>query len=118
MTHFTQHTTQMDSVRGELESLELGCHLYPINSIGYGGVHNNLIECLDWIKKPTGVVERLEKYPLQVDQHIELLKKGTEKIYSTLHFTRFTSHITIPVTQHTQQANITSHNKHNAQASP
>ena len=33
-----------DSVRGELEALELGCHLYPINSIGYGGVHANFIE--------------------------------------------------------------------------
>ena len=25
------------------------CHLYPINSIGYGGVHNNFIEALDWL---------------------------------------------------------------------
>ena len=36
-------------VRSELRSFELGTHLYPINSIGYGGVHNNWLEALDWL---------------------------------------------------------------------
>jgi hypothetical protein len=33
-----------ESVTGELSGLRQGLHLYPINSIGYGGVHHNFLE--------------------------------------------------------------------------
>ena len=36
-------------ISDELEALSLRCHLYPVNSIGYGGVHNNFTEALDWL---------------------------------------------------------------------
>ena len=39
----------LDNVKAEIRAFELGCHLYPINSIGYGGVHNNFIEALEWL---------------------------------------------------------------------
>ncbi len=37
------------SVADETRGLELGCHLFPVNSIGYGGVHANFLEALDWL---------------------------------------------------------------------
>lgn len=66
------------SVRGELEALELGCHLYPINSIGYGGVHENFIEALDWLKPgdDDAMVARLEAFPAQVESYKSLLRAG------------------------------------------
>ena len=41
----------LDSVKAEIRAFELGCHLYPIDSIGYGGVHNNFIEALEWLSE-------------------------------------------------------------------
>ena len=60
------------SVADELEALEMRCHLYPVNSIGYGGVHNNFVEALDWLgptdAKDTNLLSRLEGiFPLAVN---------------------------------------------------
>jgi uncharacterized protein (DUF885 family) len=38
----------IDNVKTEAEAFALGCHLFPINSIGYGGVVLNFVEALDW----------------------------------------------------------------------
>lgn len=68
------------SMRCELKSFEMGLHLYPINSIGYGGVHHSFVEALDWL--PPGnaghetFIDRIEHFPAQVDQYIELLRLG------------------------------------------
>jgi uncharacterized protein (DUF885 family) len=62
-----------------LRAFELGCHLYPVNSIGYGGVHNNFIEALDWlgeINKAQNLLSRLELFPEQCEQYKALLRKG------------------------------------------
>lgn len=76
-----------ESVRGELEALELGCHLYPINSIGYGGVHANFIEMIDWLSEGDhlALVSRLEAFPAQAKGYQQLLLAGVAagKVAST-----------------------------------
>ena len=63
------------SIADETRALELGCHLFPVNSIGYGGVHNNFLEALDWLgpeddkgARDANLVARLEAFPEQCDQ--------------------------------------------------
>ena len=57
----------INDLHSEGRAFELGCHLYPINSIGYGGVHNNFLEALDWLAEgeagQAALVSRLEKLP-------------------------------------------------------
>ena len=71
------------SVRDEVDALRLGCHLMPVNSIGYGGVANNFVEALDWL--PEGVdgdgdfVQRLAAFPAQVEQYCALLRCGVAR---------------------------------------
>lgn len=72
----------------EVEALELGCHLYPINSIGHGGVHNNFIEALDWLgeeNRSNNFLSRLKAFPIQAEQWKELLRYGISqnKVAST-----------------------------------
>ena len=69
----------MKSITDEQRAYELGCHLYPVNSIGYGGVHNNFIEALDWLgeaNKADNFMCRLGLFPQQCNQYISLLRKG------------------------------------------
>jgi uncharacterized protein (DUF885 family) len=67
-------------ILSETRALELGTHLYPVNSIGYGGVVNNFIEALDWLPDAdeTGLVSRLESFPAQVASYTRLLEAGIE----------------------------------------
>ena len=64
----------------EIASFELGTHLYPVNSIGYGGVVNNFIEALEWLPdtEEEGFVARLEAFPAQVTGYISLLQAGLD----------------------------------------
>eukprot|EP00277_Geminigera_cryophila_P029600 CAMPEP_0179488906 /NCGR_PEP_ID=MMETSP0799-20121207/64427_1 /TAXON_ID=46947 /ORGANISM="Geminigera cryophila, Strain CCMP2564" /LENGTH=207 /DNA_ID=CAMNT_0021304567 /DNA_START=54 /DNA_END=674 /DNA_ORIENTATION=- len=67
------------SVADELEALSLRCHLYPVNSIGYGGVHNNFTEALDWLgetDKDTNLLSRLEAFEAQAESYKALLLQG------------------------------------------
>ena len=66
---------------GEIRSFELGTHLYPVNSIGYGGVLNNFLEALDWLpeNQQLGLVCRVEAFPTQVSQYMELLTSGVRQ---------------------------------------
>lgn len=69
------------SVEDELAAYRLGCHLYPVNSIGYGGVHNNFIEALDWLggdeqTARRNFVCRLSAFQQQARQFKALLKLG------------------------------------------
>lgn len=73
-------------VRCELDAFSLGCHLTPINSIGYGGVVNNVLEALDWNEDATASranlvsrVLRVEAFPRQCQQYIELLRHGAAR---------------------------------------
>ena len=53
-----------------------------MNSIGYGGVHNNFIEALDWLgeeNKADNFLSRLSAFPYQCEQYKELLQLGIEK---------------------------------------
>jgi hypothetical protein len=63
------------SIADETRALELGCHLFPVNSIGYGGVHYNFLEALDWLgpeddkgARDANFVSRLEAFPEQCEQ--------------------------------------------------
>lgn len=73
------------SVADETKALELGCHLFPVNSIGYGGVHYNFIEALDWLdqsdpnKRDANLVARLTAFPQQCEQYKNLLRLGIQK---------------------------------------
>lgn len=70
------------SIQDELRAYELGCHLYPVNSIGYGGVHNNFIEAIDWLgeeNKSSNFLLRLACFPSQCDQYKQLLRKGIDE---------------------------------------
>lgn len=70
------------SIEDEQRSFELDCHLYPVNSIGYGGVHNNFIEALDWLgdkDKGANFIARLAAFPHQCEQYKELLRLGAQK---------------------------------------
>ena len=82
------------SIADETRALELGCHLFPVNSIGYGGVHYNFIEALDWIGGSDGdgdgdgtgertrdenLVARMEAFPAQCRQYKELLLEGVRR---------------------------------------
>jgi uncharacterized protein (DUF885 family) len=58
------------NIESEQKSFEMNCHLYPVNSIGYGGVHNNFIEALDWLgddNKAANLLSRLSAFPRQVN---------------------------------------------------
>jgi uncharacterized protein (DUF885 family) len=73
------------SLRDEVQAIDLGCHLYPVNSIGYGGVHNNFIEMLDWLggedgsaEKDGNLVARVEAFAQQCDEYKDLLRAGIE----------------------------------------
>ena len=70
------------NIQDEQQSYEMNCHLYPVNSIGYGGVHNNFIEALDWLgaeNKAVNFLSRLTAFPLQCTQYKALLLLGIEK---------------------------------------
>jgi len=73
----------VDNLVTESKGFELGCHLYPLNSIGYGGVVNNFLETLEWqedvVSAPDKFISRLEAFPTQVEQFIELLRHGLTK---------------------------------------
>jgi uncharacterized protein (DUF885 family) len=67
------------SVADELDALSLRCHLYPVNSIGYGGVHNNFIEALDWLGddgRHGNLLSRLEAFEAQAESYKALLRQG------------------------------------------
>ena len=73
-------------VRCELDAFALGCHLTPINSIGYGGVVNNVLEALDWNEDAAANranlvarILRVEAFPRQCRQYIELLRHGAAR---------------------------------------
>jgi uncharacterized protein (DUF885 family) len=66
----------------EMEALKYGCHLYPLNSIGYGGVHNNFIEALDWLgetNREENFLSRFSSFPSQANQWKELLREGIKQ---------------------------------------
>lgn len=70
-----------DSVATETRAIELGCHLAPINSIGMGGVHENFLEVLQWMKFDTEddvkvYLNRLMEFPKQVQSYCDLLAYG------------------------------------------
>jgi len=70
-----------DAVDGETRSLELGCHLMPINSIGNGGPHESFLELLDWMKFEDeddfkAYLDRLMAFPKQVEGYCDLLAYG------------------------------------------
>jgi uncharacterized protein (DUF885 family) len=73
----------VQDLQDELRAFLLGCHLYPVNSIGYGGVHNNFIEALDWLPEnpdaDTNFLSRLEAFPTQCEGYKELLRLGVSK---------------------------------------
>ena len=73
----------LDNVSIETAAFDLGCHLYPLNSIGYGGVVNNFLETMEWQEDvtiaPHKFLKRLEAFPTQVNQFIELLKYGVSQ---------------------------------------
>jgi uncharacterized protein (DUF885 family) len=66
----------------EMDALRYGCHLYPLNSIGYGGIHNNFIEALDWLGETNRIenfLSRFSSFPLQANQWKELLQEGLQQ---------------------------------------
>lgn len=70
------------NIEDEQKSYEMNCHLYAVNSIGYGGVHNNFIEALDWLgeeNKAANFLSRLSAFPHQCAQYKELLLLGVER---------------------------------------
>ncbi|KAL1504724.1 hypothetical protein AB1Y20_008502 [Prymnesium parvum] len=71
----------MEDARGEAEAIRLGCHLFPINSIGIGGVHHNFIETLQWMPPHDheGFLLRLEAFPAQCEQFVSLLATGASR---------------------------------------
>lgn len=85
--HRLRRALFLDNVTTENEAFALGCHLYPINSIGYGGVVNNFLETLEWMEDVEEggeaaaecFVKRLEAFPTQTDQFIDLLRSGIAK---------------------------------------
>jgi len=65
----------------ETQGIELCCHLMPINSIGIGGVHENLLELLEWMHFDTEddfktYSSRLMAFPEQVEGYCNLLAYG------------------------------------------
>jgi len=71
-----------EAVEGESRAFELGCHLMPINSIGYGGVHENFIEMLEWMpfedeEDLVKYAQRLMAFPEQVQGYCDLLAYGS-----------------------------------------
>mmetsp|Transcript_4182 Transcript_4182/g.5571 ORF Transcript_4182/g.5571 Transcript_4182/m.5571 type:complete len:575 (+) Transcript_4182:3-1727(+) len=72
----------VSNVEAELRALKLGCHLYPVNSIGYGGVYQNFVEAVDWLGVENmleNIIARLEGFPEQVNGYIELLRSGVKQ---------------------------------------
>jgi uncharacterized protein (DUF885 family) len=72
----------VQNIQDEQRGFELKCHLCPVNSIGYGGVHNNFIEALDWLgerDKVANFLSRLSAFPRQCAQYQELLLRGVEQ---------------------------------------
>jgi len=70
-----------NNVALELEAFEAGCHLCPINSIGYGGVHHSFVEQLEWMVPDDHdtFLARVEALPAQAEQYIALLRSGLER---------------------------------------
>ena len=67
------------SIYDESSSIKLGCHLYPINSIGYGGVYNNFVEMLEWVESAPARLSRVKHFPAQVKTYIQLLREGIKR---------------------------------------
>lgn len=70
------------NIEDEQKGFDLNCHLYPVNSIGYGGVHNNFIEALDWLgeeNKGHNFLSRMAAFPRQCQQFKELLRLGAQR---------------------------------------
>merc|ERR1719330_84396 len=70
-----------DSVNTESRAIEAGCHLAPLNSIGIGGVHENFLELLEWMRFDTEddvkvYINRLMEFPKQVQSYCDLLAYG------------------------------------------
>lgn len=70
------------NIEDEQMGYELNCHLTPVNSIGYGGVHNNFIEALDWLgekDKGKNFLSRMAAFPRQCGQYRDLLRLGVQR---------------------------------------
>mmetsp|Transcript_17300 Transcript_17300/g.28927 ORF Transcript_17300/g.28927 Transcript_17300/m.28927 type:complete len:580 (-) Transcript_17300:177-1916(-) len=70
------------NIEDEQRGFALNCHLYPVNSIGYGGVHNNFMEALDWLgdeNKGRNFLSRMAAFPHQCQQYKELLRLGSQR---------------------------------------
>eukprot|EP00756_Hemistasia_phaeocysticola_P049326 Hpha_TRINITY_DN23790_c0_g1::TRINITY_DN23790_c0_g1_i1::g.93132::m.93132 len=71
----------ISDVQCESRAWELGSHLYPINSIGCGGVAANFVETMEWQEEnaPVKLVARLEAFPRQCEQYTALLRRGVSE---------------------------------------
>lgn len=72
----------LDAAEGEAQAIELGCHLMPLNSIGVGGVHENFLELLEWMRFEGEedvklFLGRLMAFPDQVASFRDLLAYGS-----------------------------------------
>lgn len=77
------------NIEGEQKGFKMNCHLYPVNSIGYGGVHNNFIEALDWLgeeNKAVNFLSRLAAFPQQVPSSMFWFLLCTASIFCSLSF--------------------------------
>lgn len=83
---YSHLTLFMQSIKDELTAFELGCHLYPVNSIGYGGVHNNFVEALDWLPEAgdrhAPLLARLMQFDCQVGTYIDACRALAHPISS------------------------------------
>jgi len=72
----------LDAAEGETRGIDVGCHLSPLNSIGVGGVHENFLELLEWMRFEDDddfkiYLNRLMSFPAQVDGFCNLLAYGS-----------------------------------------
>lgn len=70
------------AVEDESKAIELGCHCTPINSIGIGGVYENFLELMEWMKFETTedfakYLNRLMAFPKQAQGWQDLLAYGS-----------------------------------------
>mmetsp|Transcript_7155 Transcript_7155/g.11613 ORF Transcript_7155/g.11613 Transcript_7155/m.11613 type:complete len:596 (+) Transcript_7155:39-1826(+) len=66
----------------ESKAIELGCHCMPINSVGIGGVYENFLELMEWMKFETPedfgkYLQRLMNFPKQAQGWQDLLAYGS-----------------------------------------